>query len=73
MRMELLSVGQLNKKSNMTYKEKSETIGKKGTIQYGKITINVEVKDYKFTYGHDRWLVSPISGKGEMWVEDVTF
>lgn len=55
----------------MNYSKQSDSIGKKGTIKYGKITIDVHIKDYKYTYGHDRWLVAPISGNGEMWVEDV--
>ena len=55
----------------MTYKDKAQSIGKKGIIDVGRLKIEVEVQDYKHSYGHDRWLVSPLSGSGEIWVEKV--
>lgn len=38
--------------------------------QWG-FTITVKILDYKHSYGRDRWLVSPVSGKGEAWVENI--
>jgi hypothetical protein len=55
----------------MDFKANTDLIGKKATIPFGKLTINVRVKDYKYTYGRHRWLVEPISGTGEMWVESL--
>ena len=57
----------------MTYKDNAKTIGKKATIGVMKgLKINVKILDYKLSYGHDRWLVEPISGEGQVWVEVVT-
>ncbi len=53
----------------MTYKEKGERIGKTALIANGPLKIEVTVLDYKYTYGRDRWLVSPVSGSGKCWVE----
>ena len=47
-------------------------VGKKGTIKAGGMIVEVEIKDYKNSYGRDRFLVSPVTGKGEVWVEQVT-
>ncbi len=55
----------------MTYKENIKTIGKIGIIQLGALKIEVGIRDYKNTYGRDRWLVSPTAGSGETWVENV--
>lgn len=55
----------------MTYKENAGKIGQTVTIQFAKLTFDVVVKDYKHTYGRDRWLVSPVSGSGEAWVENI--
>lgn len=53
----------------MSIKEQAEKIGKQGGIDWGGFHLEVIVKDYKNSYGKDRWLVSPVSGSGEMWVE----
>ena len=54
-----------------TYKEVQEKIGTKGHIQLGRLKIEVEILDYKKSYNHDRWLVSPLAGAGQVWVEKV--
>lgn len=35
------------------------------------LQVNVMVKDVKVSYGNTRFLVSPISGAGEVWKEQV--
>lgn len=56
----------------MTYKDQAKTIGKKGTIRVGKtLVVDVKILDYKHSYGRDRWLITPVVGTGEAWVEDV--
>lgn len=50
-------------------KDKMKSIGKKGRIRFLNLFIDVEVVDYKNSYGRDRWLVTPVSGKGETWTE----
>lgn len=52
-------------------KEKMKLIGKKAIISTGGLKVNVKVLDYKQTYGHERWLVSPVSGDGKVWVEKI--
>lgn len=53
-------------------KEKLAKIGTKTIIktEWG-FYIDVIIKDYKNSYGRDRWLVSPVSGSGEAWVEKI--
>lgn len=46
-------------------------IGKKGNIWAGKLRVDVKIVDYKFVYGKDRYLVTPVAGEGEVWVEKV--
>lgn len=47
-------------------------VGKKGTIFAGGLRVEVEIKDVKNSYGRDRYLVTPVAGSGEVWVESVT-
>lgn len=35
--------------------------------------VNVVIKDYKNSYGRDRWYVEPLSGEGGAWVEKIVF
>lgn len=35
--------------------------------------VNVIIKDYKNSYGNDRWYVEPLSGEGGAWVQKVVF
>lgn len=53
----------------MTTKETLKAIGKKGTISIGGLRVNVKITDVKNSYGHDRYFVTPVSGEGEIWVE----
>lgn len=55
----------------MGYKEKLKNIGKKVTIKVDGLNISVKILDYKNSYGKDRWLVTPVSGWGESWVETI--
>lgn len=41
------------------------------SVAEGKLRINVEVIDFKNSYGKDRWLVRPLEGSGEIWVEKI--
>ncbi len=48
-------------------------VGKKGLIPAtAGILVEVTVKDVKTSYGQNRFLVTPIAGKGEAWVENIT-
>lgn len=55
----------------MDYARVAKTIGKRGYVQFGTLEIEVEVVNYKQSYGKDRWQVKPVAGKGEAWVEEV--
>ena len=48
-----------------------QSVGKKGTIIAGGLTVSVKILDYKTAYGKERWLVTPISGAGQIWVQRV--
>lgn len=53
----------------MTYTQMADLIGKKGFIQMGSLTIEVTIRDLKVSYGRGRFLVVPVAGSGEQWVE----
>ena len=46
-------------------------VGKDARIFVGGLTVDVEVKDVKVSYGKERYLVSPLSGIGQVWVESL--
>lgn len=43
----------------------------KGKVKFGELTFEVEIKEVKTAYGRNRYLVVPVSGTGEVWVEKV--
>jgi hypothetical protein len=53
----------------MTAKTANELIGLTATIQYDGLKIAVKITDAKFTFGHDRFLIEPITGSGSKWVD----
>ncbi len=53
----------------MGTKDKVANVGKKGVFAVGGIKVQVEIVDYKNSYGRDRWLVKPVAGSGEVWTE----
>lgn len=53
----------------MGTKDKVAKVGEKGLISIGGFHVEVEIIDYKNSYGRDRWLVKPVAGKGEVWTE----
>ncbi len=55
----------------MGLKDQMVNIGKKGFISVGGMTVGIEILDFKVSYGKERWLVKPVVGKGEVWVEEV--
>lgn len=44
-------------------------VGKKGWVRLGGLKVEIEILDYKHSYGRERWLVTPIAGADEVWVE----
>ena len=51
-------------------KEKLEKIGTPILVPMGNgIHVRCEIKDYKFVYGSDRWLVEPVEGTGSAWIQ----
>ncbi len=53
----------------MGTKEQMQNIGKRGTTRFGNMVVQVEITDYKVSYGKERWLVTPVAGSGDTWVE----
>ena len=47
-------------------------LNKSGTVFVGGLTVDVKVIDVKISYGRERFRVTPIKGKGEIWTESVT-
>lgn len=50
----------------------TQYVGKKGTIFIGGLNVEVKVLDIKNSYGRTRYLVTPVKGSGEVWVESVS-
>jgi hypothetical protein len=42
-----------------------------GSIQHKGLTIDVHILNTKRSYGNVRYLVTPVSGYGEQWTENV--
>jgi uncharacterized protein (AIM24 family) len=47
-------------------------INREALIFLGGLQVSVTILDIKKAYGRERFLVSPVKGKGEIWVESVT-
>lgn len=47
-------------------------VGRKGTIILSGLTIEVRIEDVKQSYGKIRFLVKPVAGTGNTWMEKVT-
>jgi hypothetical protein len=43
-------------------------IGKRGNLNQGGLSVDVQILDVKQSYGCTRFLVSPMAGSGEVWV-----
>lgn len=46
-------------------------LNKKVHIKIGGLIVGVVILDVKQSYGKTRYLVSPVTGKGEVWVESI--
>jgi len=56
----------------MTALELTRVLGKEGILRGNRdnpLTVGVRVKDARVRFGHTDFLVSPLSGSGEVWVE----
>lgn len=47
-------------------------VDKRATVLLGGLNVEVVVVDVKIQYGKERYKVTPVAGKGEVWVERVT-
>lgn len=57
-------------------KELLEKIGKQALYNangFGSFMVKVKVLDVKMSYGKVRYLITPMSGSGEIWVEQLNF
>lgn len=51
----------------------NEFVGKKATIVCNlSLKVEVQVVDVRTIYGKTQYLVTPVAGSGERWVEDIT-
>ncbi len=49
-----------------------KNIGKTGTIILESLSIKVRIIDFKQSFGNYRYKVEPISGTGNIWVQNIT-
>ena len=53
-------------------KQVEEFVGKKALYKMNlSLTIEVKVLDVRKIYGKEQYLIAPIAGSGERWVEDI--
>lgn len=52
-----------------TYLSSKEDIGSKILVSHGKLQFQAEVKDVRMCYGRKQWLVCPVAGTGEAWID----
>ncbi len=55
----------------MSAKEQMDNIGKYATIKLRDLTIDVKIEDWRLSFGANQWQVTPVSGSGSLWLEDV--
>ena len=55
----------------MTTLEAVKILNKEASINLNGLTIHVRIIDTKTVYGRDRFLVIPLQGEGEIWVENL--
>jgi hypothetical protein len=53
----------------MSLLEMQSYIGKTGMLAHGGIATRVRIHDVKKSYGNLRFLVRPVDGAGEAWVD----
>ena len=51
---------------------KEKQVGRKAFIVVGKMKFEVVIKKYEFSFGHDRYLVEPVSGTGQAVVQTLS-
>jgi len=51
--------------------KKVATYGVITNKRWPELQIEVIILDEKFAYGSKRYLVTPVAGKGKMWIENV--
>lgn len=54
----------------MSIKELAQNIGKEGTILLSNMRVSVRILDVKQAYGNTRYLVTPLEGIGQTWVDE---
>lgn len=59
-----------------TYSDAKQLVGKKAMFEFkhrpqGSVKVEVRIKDFKTSYGQNRFLIEPISGHGEIWVQNL--
>jgi len=61
------------KKDESLQHEIKKYVGEKGYVHLGKGQVQVEVMivDLNRAYGRNQYLITPVAGKGEVWVREV--
>ena len=67
------------KKNNVgTFAAGRDIVGKKAVFEFkhrpqGTVQVEVRIKDFKTSWGQERYLIEPIAGRGSIWVEKLQF
>lgn len=59
-----------------TYADAKHIVGKRALFEFrhrtqGGVMVEVKIKDFKTSWGQSRYLIEPISGQGEIWVQNL--
>ena len=53
----------------MSVRELAKMIGAQGYVTLGGLKVIVAIMDAKVSYGKTRYLVTPLSGSGSVWID----
>jgi hypothetical protein len=54
----------------MSVAEMAQVIGKVADLRIESFQIKIRILDVKVSYGNTRYLVKPVAGSGEAWVDE---
>jgi hypothetical protein len=49
----------------------ADIVGSVVHISYGALTFEVRATQHRRVFGRDEWLVTPVNGSGEMWLQNI--
>lgn len=63
-------------KAIRTYADAKGLVGKRALFEFkhrpqGSVKVQVRIMDFKNSWGQNRFLIEPVAGQGQIWVENL--